>query len=84
MLLMWQAAQPRSEARIGDEGECIVILEKAGGNAIHTAEEVVKHPVKMEDHIVMHCIGPHIMPCAVRYGGFKHEGHAVLADEVRT
>jgi hypothetical protein len=85
VLLMRQAAQPWSEVHIGDEGEHVVISEKVGGNTIHTAEEeVVKHPVKMEDHVIMCSIGPHIMPCTMRYGGVKHEGHAVLTDEVGT
>ena len=85
MLLMRQTAQPWSKARVGDKSEHVVVSEHARRNTVDTAEEeVVKHPVEMEDHIVMRRICPHIMPCTMRYGSFKHEGQAVLADEVRT
>src|SRR5271156_1372597 len=84
MSLMGQAAQPWSESRIGDKGEHVVTADNAGGDAVRAAEEeMVKHPVDVEDHIVMRGVSPHIVPCAMRYRGFKHDRHIVLADEVR-
>src|SRR5277367_6163368 len=71
MSLMRQAAQPRSKSRIGDKGKHVVTAEN------------VKHPVDVEDHVVMRGVSPHVVPCAMRYRGFKHDRHIVLADEVR-
>lgn len=67
---MRETAEPRRKASINDKGEYIAVLENAGGDAIQaTDEEVVEHPVHVDNDTIVGCIGPHVMPCAMRYSG---------------
>ena len=84
MPLMRQTAEPGSDACIGEEGESVGVTKNAGGDPIQTSEEeVVQHPVNMEDDVIVRRVCPHIMPDAMRYCHIKHGQHAILADEVR-
>lgn len=65
---MRQAAEPRRKASIDDKGKDVAVLENAGGDAVHAAdEEVVEHPVHVSNDAVVSRVCPHIMPCAMGY-----------------
>ena len=61
MPLMRQTAEPGSKACVGEEGESVGVTKNAGGDPIQTSEEeVVQHPVNMEDDVIVRRICPHI------------------------